>query len=83
MKSILVNENYNSPAGYIIEEDDGKIYTTFWSEEKEVRMYYNSLDHLYEKSKLFVGSNLINYSELHKSQYKMMCDFIAYHDNMH
>jgi hypothetical protein len=64
-----------------------RIFTKFWAftndgvmdEIKNVR--YVSLNDLYEKSKIFVNSSLINYSLLHKSRYKMMCDFIEYYEN--
>ncbi len=85
---IIKNEDYNDNMGYIIEYYDKKIYVTFWvfngdienEELNEKRIIYNSLDNLYEQSKIFVKSDLINYSLLHKSQYKMMCDFIRYYE---
>lgn len=95
MEYILTDEG--SDKGYVIEKYNNKIYVTFWvqknlcqhpeciecSDYNEKNMYYNSIESLYEKSKMFVNSQLINYSLLHQSQYKMMTDFITYYETTH
>jgi hypothetical protein len=70
------------------------IYTTFWAgpigpttksenntEIEEKKIIYSSLDNLYEQSKIFVESDLINHSLLHQIKYKMMCDFISHYES--
>jgi hypothetical protein len=75
---IISNENYHEPMGYIVEVIGAEVYTTFWTEEDEKNVIYNSLDSLYKESKIFVNSALINFSPLHQIKYKMMCDFIQH-----
>ena len=87
-KFILANENYNENMGYIIEHYNDNICVTFWvfikegdeTKIEEKQIVYNSLEILYKDSKLFIKSDLINYSLLHESKYKMMYDFIKYYE---
>ena len=85
IKSIIQNENYDDDTGYIIEHHNNLIHVTFWAftdDENivERNVCYNSLDDLYNESKLFIRSSLIDLSLLHKSKYKMMCDFVKYYE---
>jgi hypothetical protein len=83
---VIKNEEYTDDMGYIIEDIDHRIYVTFWAFTEdsnkitEKRMSYNSLHHLYNESKVFITSSLINYSTLHRSKYRMMCDYIRYYE---
>lgn len=88
-KIIISSEDCSDNMGYIIEHHKNSIYTTFWIFEEDdkknekitdKRFSFISLEDLYEKSKLFVNSDLINYSLLHQSKYRMMCDFITYYE---
>jgi hypothetical protein len=84
---ITNNEKYSNNMGYIIEQYGQNIYTTFWAfqedntEIEEKKIIYSSLNNLYEQSKIFVESDLINHSLLHQSKYKMMCDFISHYES--
>jgi hypothetical protein len=87
-KNIISNENYDEDMGYLVERyDNGTIYTTFWfftnnaEEINEKIIIFKSLRHLYDESKIYVNSGLINHNLLHESKYKMMCDFIKYYEN--
>lgn len=86
-KYIVANENYNEPMGYVVKYCQNRIFATFWvftdNNEQlfEKQAYFYSLRHLYSESVTFVNSALIDYSPLHKSKYKMMCDFIAHYEN--
>lgn len=84
---LLKDEDYSKNMGYLIEQKGSapEVYTTFWvfnadGELQEKKVFYNSLYHLYEESKIFVKSPLITYSLLHESKYKMLCDFIPYYE---
>ena len=82
--------------GYIIEYmyNSSRIRTTFWviiNNNKtivEKRLIFDSLENLYEQSKSFINTYLINNMIVHpskrkitESKYKMMCDFIAYYES--
>ena len=88
IKNIISNENFNEDMGYLVENyDNGSINAKFWvftnngEEINEKNVKFNSLRDLYDESKIFVNSDLINHSLLHESKYKMMCDFIKYYEN--
>lgn len=79
------DEDTSKNTGYIIEHHGYKITVTNWifegdNEKYDERVMYDSMESFYDDSKRFVKSDLVNYSLLHKSRYKMMCDFIKYYD---
>ena len=86
-KFILTDEDASNNTGYIIEHyGNCGVHVTFWifkgHDEKyhEKRLLYNSMKSLYDDSKQFMESDLINFTLLHQIKYKMMCDFIKYYD---
>ena len=85
----IIIEKYDDEYGYLIERGNNNcILARYWvivnnnniEELLERGCRYNSPKSFYEKSKLMTNSALINYSPLHKSQYKMMCAFITYYE---
>ena len=82
----MIIEKYDDEYGYLIERGNNNcILARYWvivnnEEILERGARYNSPKHFYERSKLMTNSSLINYSPLHKSQYKMMCAFITYYE---
>lgn len=87
-KFLIAYEDYTDTMGYTVKQETNGIYATFWvftdndEEILEKHVRFHSLRHLYDASKLFVQSDLVDYSLLHQSQCKMMRDFIAYYDKV-
>ena len=87
---IIDNEDYEGTMGYTVEYGANHlIYTTYWvfsddnEELLERHVSFHSLCHLYDESVAFVHSQLIDYTPLHKSKYKMMRDFIEFYEINH
>ena len=76
---ILVNED-DCGYGYTVSQDtDSMIYAMFWAKETETKlMSYLNLEILYEKSLVYVQSDLRNLSALHEAKYRMCIAFIDY-----
>jgi hypothetical protein len=87
---LILSDETSQDSGYIIEHGiRGGIVVSFWTFNDttsndgyaERAILYKSLENLYEHTKEFVESALIDYSPLHISKYKMCGDFIAYYES--
>jgi len=84
-KIILCNDDDNG-YGYIISESDenGLIYVMFWwnTEKNRKQVVFNSRDHFYEKSKIYLDSLLTNFNHMHISYTKMCKDYVNWYDSI-
>ena len=55
-----------------------RINVVFWAGEKKSHVYYNNQEALINELKLFVGSPLSEYSEIHKAKEFMGLAFLEY-----
>ncbi len=88
MNIIIADDN--EIMGYIIFErktdnrlptDLRKVYVNYWKEGFTTRgIMFTSKDNMYDHMKLFLGSDLVNYTELHQAQAFMAEAFVQYYD---
>jgi len=94
MSTLITNECATNGWGYIITEHttdgddpvrDRKILVTFWVKDPNQpikKWVYKSRKSLYEDMKVFVGSQLVNYTEFHRSKAFMGNEYIQYYERL-
>jgi hypothetical protein len=88
MNIIIADDN--EIMGYIVFElnsdnilpaDSRNVYVNYWKEGFTTRgIMFTSKLHMYDHMKLFLGSDLVNYTELHRAQAFMAEAFVHHYD---
>lgn len=89
MSIYIANDNENM--GYICYEyeedvhlpsDYRRVAAQFWVKDGPCKkVWFNTKKSFYELMKMYVGSELAEYTELHKAKAMMGHDFIQYYEN--
>jgi hypothetical protein len=82
MNSVILITNNTEDDGYVCSlTPNGEVLLSVWANNDTRNIRYPSLTSTYEHSKIFVNSDLVNYTSLHKSKNKFCLEFIQYYED--
>lgn len=85
-RTVLLTDEDDAGYGYLVSQSPAhpEIYVSFWGRGTETKnVLYSHAEDLYEKSRTYTASDLIDLSPMHRAKFRVSEAFIRYYETIY